>query len=105
MPKPIETNILLTLRALANAFQPSITGGKEWIDQVLKEIQAVPYEKLAKTHRVALATLLFKYATSHLIAGSLKLIGFCHSLSCVRLSGALNPETSKMHLSLITAVR
>lgn len=61
LPKARETNILLTLRALANAFQErtSLANG-DWVAAILMELQSAPYGALVKNHRVTLATLLFK---------------------------------------------
>ncbi|KAH8117032.1 phospholipase A-2-activating protein [Phellopilus nigrolimitatus] len=61
MQKSRETNVLLTLRALANTFQEgSQTPAGEWVGDLLKGIGKAPYDVLKKNHRVTLATLLFK---------------------------------------------
>ena len=63
LPKHRETNVLLALRALANAFQEDTTlsdADCDWVAAVLMELSGAPYGTLAKNHRVALATLLYK---------------------------------------------
>ena len=61
MPKYRETNVLLALRALVNAFQEctAISAGT-CIGAVLKNVARTPCGVLVRNHRVALATLLFK---------------------------------------------
>lgn len=61
LPKYRETNVLLALRALANAFQETtaVSAGT-CIGSVLREVANAPYAVLVRNHRVALATLLFK---------------------------------------------
>ena len=61
VPRTRETNVLLALRALANAFNEGTSPGLgPWVSTLLGEIGRAPYEMLSKSHRVALATLLFK---------------------------------------------
>lgn len=61
MPKYRETNVLLALRALVNAFQEctAISAGT-CIGMVLKDLARAPYGVLVRNHRVVLATFLFK---------------------------------------------
>ncbi|KAF8912027.1 phospholipase A-2-activating protein [Gymnopilus junonius] len=65
LPKARETNILLVLRTLANAFDEesgkdlSAGGSSSWSDNVLESLGQIPYAVLNKTQRVAFATVLF----------------------------------------------
>lgn len=53
--------MLLALRALANSINESTPVGlADWVGAVLGELGGAPYDALAKNHRVALATFLFK---------------------------------------------
>lgn len=88
MPKQRQTNILLALRSLANAFSDKVVRSdwQEWAGTVFSELEKAPYEMLAANHKVTLATLLF-------------------NASCVRMkvpsvSSAINDQ----HLGLISKV-
>ncbi|KDR73567.1 hypothetical protein GALMADRAFT_72349 [Galerina marginata CBS 339.88] len=65
LPKARETNMLLVLRTLANAFEEKgdvdmdAAGGGRWLEKVLEALGQVPYTVLNKTQRVAFATVLF----------------------------------------------
>ncbi|TFK42378.1 WD40-repeat-containing domain protein [Crucibulum laeve] len=59
LSKPRETNILLLLRTLANAFQEGTPIDGTWVAQAFEALSQVPYTSLNKTQRVALATVLF----------------------------------------------
>jgi phospholipase A-2-activating protein len=59
LPKPRETNILLTLKALANVFQAGVTLGDE-LGWILSRLEKAPYEVLGKTQWSAYASVLFK---------------------------------------------
>ncbi|KLO19214.1 phospholipase A-2-activating protein [Schizopora paradoxa] len=86
IPKPRETNVLLTLRSFANMLQESTSPESlDWVAELLEEISKAPYEALNKLHHVTLATLLF-------------------NLSCVRLKGAISARTHEWHLKLISLV-
>lgn len=87
IPKSRETNMLLTLRALANAFQESTAASLgDWAAAVLGELGRAPYDALMKNHRVALATLLF-------------------NISCIRLKGPIvSSAVAEQHLSLVSMV-
>ena len=88
MPKSRETNVLLALRALANAFNEATpVSGPDvgWIAPVLGELMKVDAGVLARTHRVALATMAF-------------------NLSCVRLKGTVEGTVGERHLALIIMV-
>ncbi|KAI5120473.1 hypothetical protein M0805_006493 [Coniferiporia weirii] len=86
MPKSRETNVLLALRAIANAFQESTpVGVGDWVGALFGEILRAPYDALMKNHRVTLATSLF-------------------NVSCVRLKGPVSLTVSDSHLALISTV-
>lgn len=108
LPKSRETNILLAMRAVANAFQENTpVGVGAWVAPVLLEIGKAPYDVLIKNHRVTLATLLFKYVI--VIVGDIDLstqrvLFSFPSLSCVRLKGPVAADINDAHLSLISVV-
>jgi hypothetical protein len=52
------TNVLLTLRAVSNAYQPG--AGVEGAGAILAALEKAPYGVLGKTQRGALTTLLYK---------------------------------------------
>jgi len=83
--KSRDTNILLALRALANCFQtrPEKTayGNGPWTSGLFAELLKGSYEKLNKSQRVALATLVFNF-------------------SCVALTQAVNEGARRAHLEL-----
>lgn len=61
VPRTRETNVLLTLRAVANGIHEATSPGLDpWVSALLGDIGSAPHEMLSKSHRVALATLLFK---------------------------------------------
>ncbi|KAF5330954.1 hypothetical protein D9619_005411 [Psilocybe cf. subviscida] len=59
LPKARETNTLLLLRTLANAFRDDSPTDMAWLGRVLETLAQAPYTVLNKTQRVALATILF----------------------------------------------
>ncbi|KAF8197500.1 phospholipase A-2-activating protein [Pholiota molesta] len=59
IPKTRETNILLLLRTLANAFQDENQTDAAWLSRILETLAQAPYGVLSKTQRVAVATILF----------------------------------------------
>jgi phospholipase A-2-activating protein len=59
LPKPRETNMLLLLRTLCNAFQEDGQTDPVWLTKVLQTLAQAPYAALNKTQRVALATIVF----------------------------------------------
>ncbi|KAF8965289.1 phospholipase A-2-activating protein [Flammula alnicola] len=59
LPKPRETNMLLLLRTLANAFQEEGQTDGVWLGRIVETLAQAPYAVLNKTQRVALATVLF----------------------------------------------
>lgn len=77
MTKTQETNVLLLFRTVSNSFQDGTpSNDMEWIKQVsavfcflgpcvqsiqiLGELAQTPYLMLTKSHRLALASILFK---------------------------------------------
>lgn len=62
MSKSWETNVLLVLRAFANCLQVwtdgTTYGANDWISSLIASLNALPYEYLSKTQRLAYATLL-----------------------------------------------
>lgn len=75
IPKSRETNVLLTLRTLANAFHDGPPVGlDEWVGPLLEELGRAPYDVLVKNHRIALATLLFKYVFAILFCFSIGML-------------------------------
>jgi len=86
IPKPRDTNVLLTLRTFANMLQESTASNSlDWLAELLEEMSKVPYEALGRLHHIALATLLF-------------------NLSCVRLKGPISARNNDWHLALIPIV-
>ncbi|EPQ57952.1 WD40 repeat-like protein [Gloeophyllum trabeum ATCC 11539] len=60
LSKQRETNILLLLRALANAFTgPKVVDNSDWTKLVLERLQQGQYEVLSPKARVVLATVLY----------------------------------------------
>ncbi|KIP12347.1 hypothetical protein PHLGIDRAFT_124238 [Phlebiopsis gigantea 11061_1 CR5-6] len=83
MDRSRETNILLLLRGLVNAFQDNTTlDDSGWVYQIVQRLEEASYAVLSKSARVALGTLFF-------------------NLSCVSLRQRLDPELRSRHLSLI----
>ncbi|PSR77633.1 hypothetical protein PHLCEN_2v7823 [Hermanssonia centrifuga] len=61
LPKSRDTNVLLLLRGLANAFQDDTTlDNGAWAGHILEKLGEAPYTVLSKNQRVALGTILFK---------------------------------------------
>ncbi|PFH54172.1 hypothetical protein AMATHDRAFT_72694 [Amanita thiersii Skay4041] len=85
LSKPRATNVLLSLRTLANAFQEGTKGDESWITQVFSKLVAVNYAVLGKIQRLALASLLF-------------------NASCVDFRTPFNRETRKLYLRCISNV-
>ncbi|KAG8859365.1 hypothetical protein FRB96_004580 [Tulasnella sp. 330] len=87
--KSRDTNALLVLRALANCFHVSpngaASGNGQWTSRLFPEMKKVSYEKLNKSQRVALATLLFNF-------------------SCVVLTQEVIAEAGQAHLELTLRV-
>ncbi|THH03422.1 hypothetical protein EW145_g6267 [Phellinidium pouzarii] len=86
IPKSRETNILLALRAVANALQEGTQPSTvDWVSLLLRDISTAPYDVLMKNHRVTLATSLF-------------------NLSCVRLKGPIPSTVSDQYLALLSTI-
>ncbi|KAF9014025.1 phospholipase A-2-activating protein [Cyathus striatus] len=85
LSKPRETNILLLLRTIANAFQEQTSVDGPWASQILEALSQVPYGVLTKTQRVAFATTLF-------------------NISCIILQTPLDNSINLQHFSLILKV-
>ncbi|KAI0683709.1 phospholipase A-2-activating protein [Cytidiella melzeri] len=83
VPKSRETNGLLMLRGVANAFQEDTdVGGLYWAKEILEKLGEAPYTILSKPQRVAVGTILF-------------------NLSCVGLRQRLEPELRTLLLTLV----
>lgn len=86
IPKMRETNMLLLLRALANAFQEdAVIGNGAWVTQVclallvcvfrgslgsaqiFDKLGEAPYTVFTKQPRIALSTILFKYVLTNFL--------------------------------------
>ncbi|KAI0761444.1 phospholipase A-2-activating protein [Irpex lacteus] len=64
VPKSRETNGLLMLRGLANAFKEDTDMGDSlWAKDILEKLGEAPYTVLSKPQRVALGTVLFNLST------------------------------------------
>lgn len=89
LPKHRETNVLLTLRALANLFQVSsqwkVVGTGPWVPSLFTTLAAGPYTQLTKAQKVALATIAFNY-------------------SVVELVGKVDPLAAPSHAALVTLI-
>jgi len=78
-----DTNILLLLRGIANAFQDDTNlGDGVWADEILQRLQEASYPALSRAARIALGTLLF-------------------NLSCVSLRERLDPRVRQRQVTLI----
>ncbi|GJE87090.1 phospholipase A-2-activating protein [Phanerochaete sordida] len=78
-----DTNILLLMRGLANAFQDDTNlGDGVWVDEILQRLQEAVYPMLSRAARIALGTLLF-------------------NLSCVALRERLDPRLRQRQVTLI----
>ncbi|KAF8809106.1 PFU-domain-containing protein, partial [Phlegmacium glaucopus] len=66
LSKARETNILLLLRTIANAFQEEGGTDAEWLGLIVETIGQAPYAALNKAQRVALATVLFNISCENL---------------------------------------
>ncbi|THG97700.1 hypothetical protein EW026_g4355 [Hermanssonia centrifuga] len=86
LPKSRDTNVLLLLRGLANAFQDDTTlDNGAWAGHILKKLGEAPYTVLSKNQRVALGTILF-------------------NLSCVGLRENLDSGLRTLHVTLILSI-
>jgi len=87
--KAKETNMLLVLRTVANAFQENTrTGDSTWIEKVhsiFGILGGVPYEKFTRGQRLALSTVLFNF-------------------SCMILQGGVDAGLRAKHVRLISDV-
>lgn len=78
-----DTNILLLMRGLANAFQDDTSlGDGVWADEILQRLQEASYPALSRAARIAFGTLLF-------------------NLSCVALRERVDPRLRQRHVTLI----
>jgi phospholipase A-2-activating protein len=92
LSKTKQTNILLLLRTIANAFQEGapIDEGT-WVNQVFEALGDGPYEAFNKSQRVAIATILFNFSCANArtpVASSVR------SLYLTILTGVLRAETT-----------
>ncbi|EAU88837.2 phospholipase A-2-activating protein [Coprinopsis cinerea okayama7 len=85
LPKHRETNILLLLRSLANAFQEGTEINGEWLMKLLQALGEAPFTIFGKNQRVALATVLF-------------------NISCVSLTTPLSPETRNQYITALLSI-
>ncbi|KAI0273434.1 phospholipase A-2-activating protein [Gloeopeniophorella convolvens] len=84
--KAKETNVLLVLRTVANAFQEGLRiGDGAWIQKIFGVLGGASYEKFTKGQRLALSTLLFNF-------------------SCIELQERVDPVLRAQHVRLITEV-
>ncbi|KAH9043072.1 WD40-repeat-containing domain protein [Lactarius pseudohatsudake] len=61
--KAKETNVLLVLRTVANAFQEGTkTDDSAWIEKIFGILGGVPYDKFTRGQRLALSTVLFNFS-------------------------------------------
>jgi len=61
--KAKETNVLLVLRTVANAFREGTKiGDGVWVDKIFGILGGPPYEKFTKGQRLALSTVLFNFS-------------------------------------------
>lgn len=67
--KAKETNILLLLRAMANALHTGLTAAhNSWLTQVLQQVEKLNYADLNKNQRTAYASVLFNFSCA-LVSG------------------------------------
>jgi phospholipase A-2-activating protein len=89
LPKHRETNILIGLRAVANAFQIGSdgkgVGTGPWNEQLFETLLTTGWSSLVKTHWVALATIAFNY-------------------SCVAALKLVDEKTRSLHLQLVMKI-
>ncbi|KAB5595461.1 Phospholipase A-2-activating protein [Ceratobasidium theobromae] len=88
LPKHRETNVLLTLRAIANLFQVSshkVVGTGPWVAKLFTVLSSGPYSVFTKTQKIALATIAFNY-------------------SVVELVGKVDLTAAPSHVSLISLI-
>ncbi|KAJ6563233.1 WD40-repeat-containing domain protein [Mycena sp. CBHHK59/15] len=84
--KPAEMNIMLLLRALANAMQEGSAAAEgPWLGEMLKAVAEAPYAELTPSQRKPLATMLV-------------------NVSCVTLFTPLDSAGRALHVSLIFRV-
>jgi len=92
LSKTKQTNILLLLRTISNAFQEgSPIAEGTWVNQILEALGNGPYEAFNKLQRVALATILFNFSCANLrtpVSSNVR------SLYLTILLGVLKAETS-----------
>jgi len=85
IPKHRETNILLLLRSLANAFQEGTKIDNEWLNKLFDTLGEAPFTLFSKNARVALATVLF-------------------NISAVVLSSPLAAATRSQYITALVAI-
>ncbi|TCD70923.1 hypothetical protein EIP91_000829 [Steccherinum ochraceum] len=86
IPKMRETNMLLLLRALANAFREDTkVGDGKWVERILERLGEAPYTIFTKQPRIALGTILFNF-----------------SCVCLHEQASINLRTA--HLALILEI-
>ncbi|KAI9466370.1 WD40-repeat-containing domain protein [Lactarius psammicola] len=82
--KAKETNVLLVLRTVANAFQEGTkTSDSAWIEKIFGVLSGAPYEKFTRGQRLALSTVLFNF-------------------SCMILQGGVDAGLRAQHVRLIS---
>ncbi|KAL4067764.1 WD40-repeat-containing domain protein [Scleroderma yunnanense] len=80
--KAQETNVLLLFRTITNSLQENTPANDEWIKQIFEALVQVPHLLLTKTHRLALASILFNF-------------------SCISLKGSVSTDARELHLTCI----
>ena len=85
LPKHRETNVLLMLRSLANAFQEGVEIDGEWLDKLLNTLGEAPFTIFNKNQRVALSTILF-------------------NISCVGLKSPIPASARQVFLVVLLAI-
>ncbi|KAI0063399.1 phospholipase A-2-activating protein [Artomyces pyxidatus] len=84
--KAKETNVLLALRTIANAFQEKTTlGDGAWAKKILSILGEAPYPAFTKAQRLALSTVLFNF-------------------SCIALHERVEASLRALHLRIIDQV-
>ncbi|KAI0053878.1 PFU-domain-containing protein [Auriscalpium vulgare] len=84
--KAKETNILLALRTIVNAFQEKTKlGDGAWAKKILVVLDDAPYDAYTKAQRVALSTVLF-------------------NLSCIALQERVEPSLRSLHVRFLEKV-
>jgi len=84
--KAKETNVLLVLRTVANAFQEGTkTSDSAWIEKIFEILGGAQYEKFTRGQRLALSTILFNF-------------------SCMILQGGVGAGLRAQHVRLISDV-